>query len=616
MAPIINVKKLCFFIPIFLLLLIWLQSCGASIRNWEITPKEAISYLQTSNGVLYTLTADGNVLETEKNGKTKLLPKIDDCRVISIELFDGSLYAGTVGGGIFKRIKIAENETKWSQDGLGGQTVLSLCSHGGYLYVGTDSGGVYKIKSGEEVWELDETIKLPDTRIQALVSRGHDLYAGTSNRGIFKTQVGTDNWKSIAPELKDKNVLLLYACPAKEQIEKENLFFNKSIGSCNDVLYAVTSNSKLYKIDTSNALFPLSSFGENNKSITALTSKDGYLYVGTKDGEFFVTEDGGNTWTLFNAELKNHSIFSATPYGCHLYAGTNNGAFGLALPGCYGYEKVMSRLMTSFSDGKGAFLPALPLINKPTAIVANIEPEKQAAILIDGTKTVYLFVFLTDDLNKSELPLDVVITLAGSNRLPVEMKTTAYPLLGVVGANNVYITWLENTETQTSNYTNYTITTLEGNKLVDGVLPRCTAEFDKEQLLNIRHPGLHDIKLEEFNDAKNLQSQSIFASHDDTTKFKLKNSCYRAINNICNINITYTDENDNLGKDIIYMPPLCENEEALLADDQHSKQFKQNSWPYIYGVTATGTAGVIALLYHCVSIKHMFMFQKKAYKID
>lgn len=682
MASIINVKKQCFFILTFLLVLIWMQFCSASIRNWEIIPKEAVSYLQMSDGVLYTLTADGNILETEKNGETKLLPKIDGCRVISIELFDGSLYAGTLGGGIFKsenikaekkpiptlsqgersdgekpvvavenepllrvktdsnqslwcfpaerpwqlqtslatfsavaagmcycdpksseiplaeapgakKIEIAENETQWSQDGLGGQTVLSLCSHGGYLYAGTANGEIYKIKSGEKAWGLDEAIRLPDTRIQALISRDHDLYAATSNRGILKTQTGTDSWKPVVPELKDKNVLFLYACPTKEPVEKENLFFNKSIGSCDGFLYAITSDSKLYKIDNNDSLFPLINFGKNNKPILAITSKDGCLYAGTKYGEFFIAEDGGNTWTLFNVELKNHSIFSAITYGCYLYAGTNNGAFRLILPSCYEYEKIMSRFMASFS---------LPPVNKPTAIVANIEPEKQAALLVDGTKIVYLFVFLVDNLNKLELPLDVVITLAGSNRLPIKTKATAYPLLDVVGANNVYVAWLETTEAQTNNYTNYTIDTLEGNKLSEGVLPRCTAEFDKEQVLNIRHPGLHDIAFEEPNDGADLQLQYSFASDEDTTKLKLKNGCCEATDNILSVTITYLEENNNPGKNIIYMPPVCEIEETLLVDDQHPEQFKQNLWPYVYGVTAVGTAGVVALLYHCTHI--------------
>ncbi|EKE01683.1 MAG: two component regulator propeller protein [uncultured bacterium] len=122
---------------------------------------------------------------------------------------NGCLYAGT-GSGVFK---LDTDLTSWIEvPGLEFKLVKAVYSHGDSLYAGTIGHGVFKINTDEQWTEFNTG--LPTTiSVNALYSYDDCLYAGTSN-GVFKLDADTKSWQEFNVGFQDqgKNTIVHTLC--------------------------------------------------------------------------------------------------------------------------------------------------------------------------------------------------------------------------------------------------------------------------------------------------------------------------------------------------------------------------------------------------------------------
>jgi len=115
---------------------------------------------------------------------------------------DGTLYAGTVGGGVFCS---GDAGNSWTPAGLTNHNVLSLAVLGTTLYAGTAGGGIFRAKDGGNSWTQVNT-GLTDRRVRSLAVLGTTLYAGTVRDGVFRLEDTSDYWAQVNTGLINRRI--------------------------------------------------------------------------------------------------------------------------------------------------------------------------------------------------------------------------------------------------------------------------------------------------------------------------------------------------------------------------------------------------------------------------
>ena len=122
-----------------------LDSAG---KSWKLINSEMlgsfISDLRWVGSTLYVATWDKGVFLSTDNGNswTPLNDGLKDLSVMTIEADDTNAYIGTYYDGVFRWI---ENGKRWERMGSLRRRTDSLVIHDGLLYAGTVGGGVFKI---------------------------------------------------------------------------------------------------------------------------------------------------------------------------------------------------------------------------------------------------------------------------------------------------------------------------------------------------------------------------------------------------------------------------------------------------------------------------------------
>lgn len=122
-----------------------LDSAG---KSWKLINSEMlgsfISDLRWVGSTLYVATWDRGVFLSTDNGNawTPLNDGLKDLSVMTIETDGTDTYMGTYYNGVFRWI---ENSKRWERMGSLRRRTDSLVIHDGFLYAGTVGGGVFKI---------------------------------------------------------------------------------------------------------------------------------------------------------------------------------------------------------------------------------------------------------------------------------------------------------------------------------------------------------------------------------------------------------------------------------------------------------------------------------------
>ena len=290
----------------------------------------------------------------------------------------------------------------WTQTkGPYGGTIISLhATPEGTLFAGTGGGGIFRSTDGGDTWvSASEGLRVPPARelpsILVLTQKGHTLYAGT-NGDLFYSADSGDSWQQLT-HFQDEIVLISGIAFIGDTIYvgrhiEESVFFSDDNGkswtqldngltdrggpklfAIGTTLFAqmwdhvfrlkagekswtkltiadpwtkstdepdirgfVVSDKIVYAATADGNLFCSTDMGNSWKSIKPKTMQHSYdalavventvFYI--NDGRVFRSTDAGNSWTMFNNNLTNQSILSITVLSEKiLYVGTSNGVF-------------------------------------------------------------------------------------------------------------------------------------------------------------------------------------------------------------------------------------------------------------------------------------------------
>jgi photosystem II stability/assembly factor-like uncharacterized protein len=283
-----------------------------------------------------------------------------------------TLYAGTVGGGVFKS---TNGGATWASTGLSDAVIWALAidpNRPHVIYAG-GVGGVFKSSDGGASWTA-KSAGLREGGVSALVvdPSNSAVYAGTffpdspiTSGFIYKSTDAGDNWVQTpfhspcagdvtALAMHPQNSNILYAlfdgnflCRTVDggNSWSELSWIGDIMGiqtslaldpSSQTTLYVGSSNGIYKSIDGGASWNPSwnpSNGGPTSFWVSALTadpSNPGTLYAGTKDfripGGVFKTTNGGTDWSAIGLPYNRTSVLVVDPNNAAMiYAGTEGG---------------------------------------------------------------------------------------------------------------------------------------------------------------------------------------------------------------------------------------------------------------------------------------------------
>lgn len=317
-------------------------STGYSTFNFthHITRPDAI-YAATNRGVYSS--GDRGQFWSRQNGQgtTQLLSQ----RVSAIAIDpinSNTLYAGTIGGGVF-RADIAAGSLQWTSfndSNLSNLNIYTLLfyNNGGVstLFAGS-TGGLYQREVGRSSWASASNFGTNrGTYSLALGSDGIDttLYASTFDGDVFRSITGSSstlllatNWKAITNGVSLADIYTLAT------ISKDNNDTNSQtqiLAGANNgffkLSYKTPGDSTSWTTPTSGASgMKLTTIAYDNRT-TPYT-----LWAGSSDQGVLISTDNGDNWTFTNEGLNNRNISAlavdTTPTTPTVFAATMDGVY-------------------------------------------------------------------------------------------------------------------------------------------------------------------------------------------------------------------------------------------------------------------------------------------------
>jgi hypothetical protein len=126
--------------------------------------------------------------------------------ISSLAFIDTNIFAGTLGGGVFRS---PDDGATWfpANSGLADHTVYSLALIDTNLFAGTDGGGVFVSANDGADW-TGVNIGLTNRAVRSLAISGTNLFAGTDD-GVFLSTNDGANWVAANTGLLSKGVQVL-----------------------------------------------------------------------------------------------------------------------------------------------------------------------------------------------------------------------------------------------------------------------------------------------------------------------------------------------------------------------------------------------------------------------
>lgn len=315
-------------------------------------------------------------------------PPLNEQRVSSLILFNGTLYAGTEPTTSYPlanaRIsRSTDGGISWIVSPVKGTYVTSLYAIGGTIYAGLHRSftpreyfplGIIYSRDGGINW-ISAKAPMHDKRVMTITSVNERIYVGTRNYGLFFSSDSGINWTQANTPINNVTVTTLM--------------------SLNGTLYAGTERDGIFwSIDGGNN-WTQANAPMNNMHVTSMNSIDGTLCVGTgfpinqvqidnKMYGIFYSKDGGINWTQANVPTEDE-VITIKLIGQALYAGMGqNGVFRSTdgenwVPlhsGMYKrkvsalvYLSILNRLYAATDNG--VYFQTLD-ITSPTAVSINI----------------------------------------------------------------------------------------------------------------------------------------------------------------------------------------------------------------------------------------------------
>ena len=271
---------------------------------------------------------------------------------------EGTLFAGTSGGGIFRS---ADGGDTWVSTSAGLQippdnrlpSLLVLTQEGNTLYAGANSNLFYSIDNGDS-WQQLSHFQDEIVGISGVAFIGDTIYIGRHiEESVFFSNDNGRSWTQLDNGLTDRGPPRLFAIGTTLFAQMWDHVFRLKAGEKSwtkltiqdlwktdtaesDITKFVISSEVIYAATVDGGLFRSTDMGNWWQSIKheAMYDFDGELaalgttifYIG--DSQVFHSTDAGNSWTMYNSNLTNQEILSMTVLSENrLYVGTLSGVF-------------------------------------------------------------------------------------------------------------------------------------------------------------------------------------------------------------------------------------------------------------------------------------------------
>jgi len=229
-------------------------------------------------------------------------------RALAINNSNGHIFAGTLGGGVFRSM---DNGNNWTavNTGLTNTDISSLAiNSSGHIFAGNRSGVFRSVNNGDN-WSLVNTgLKNAGTSSFAINNSNGNIFAGSADSGVFRSMNNGDNWMAVNTGLTNTKVQSLAINPTTRDI------------------FAGTAAGVFRSLDNGDNWRAVNA-GLTNVQSLAINSS-GHIFAGTASGGVFRSMDNGDNWTPVNAGLTNTNVQSlAINSSGHIFAGTSGGVF-------------------------------------------------------------------------------------------------------------------------------------------------------------------------------------------------------------------------------------------------------------------------------------------------
>ena len=238
----------------------------------------------------YMGVASGGLFRTTDNGATW------------VPITDGKVPLGSIGD-----VAVANSDPNVIYLGTGSDGVRSNVSTGRGVYKSTDGGETWKFAGLYDAGQIGAVRIHPTNPDIVWVAAGGDIFKPNDERGIFKTTDGGKTWRKLLfvsnilgamdVELQPGNPNIVYAWLSRLERKPWTIISGAREGG----FYKSTDGGETFtQIRTG---LPNELIGKGNLAVTAANPNRIYALVEAKPGGgLYRSEDAGQTWTMINSQ--------------------------------------------------------------------------------------------------------------------------------------------------------------------------------------------------------------------------------------------------------------------------------------------------------------------------
>lgn len=262
---------------------------------------EIVYTMAYHSGSIYAGTWGGKIYKSTDNAQTwvRINNDMTVALIWSLNVSGGTIFAATEAG-VYKY-----NGTNWTLTSLAGIDVHALASFNGIIYAGTWGNGVYKSEDNGATWtEINNGLEVFLAVQSITVNSNGTLFAGTAGGGLFKSEDGGASWVKLTCGYE-----FIWAVGATSS----NSVFAGSFG---DGLYKSDDNGYSWnKVNNLNVPYVYSIVvdGSNN------------IYVSSWASGLFVSTDNGSTWSSLGMGGLGVSSLAVSSNSEDVFVGTKEG---------------------------------------------------------------------------------------------------------------------------------------------------------------------------------------------------------------------------------------------------------------------------------------------------
>ena len=248
---------------------------------------------------IYAGTWGGKIYKSTDGGKNWIVINtgMNVSFIWSLNVSGGVIFAATEKG-VYKF-----NGSSWILTSLSGKDIHALVSYNGVLYAGTWGFGVFKSTDLGATWTEINNGFGGFLAIQALtITSNGNVFAGTAGGGVFKCTDGI-NWNKLS-------------CGYSVIWSMASTSTSVFAGTYGDGLYKSTDGGLSFvKVTSLNVTFVYS----------MSVDLSGKIYVSSLTNGVYMSSDNGSTWTSLGMSGYGVSAMAVNPNSADVYVGTKEG---------------------------------------------------------------------------------------------------------------------------------------------------------------------------------------------------------------------------------------------------------------------------------------------------